>query len=137
MISEGVIGALGISTMVVRPGDTGLAHGSSDLPILATAFLITLCESAANSAIGEFLEKGETTVLATFTARVHSSVGIGDEIRSSVTCDSYENNILTFTCEIHDSERLVASIIMERQVVERVSFLARSAAQSIISQQSQ
>lgn len=137
MISEGVVGALGISTMVVRPGDTGLAHGSSDLPILASAFLITLCESAANSAIGEFLENGETTVLATFTAKVHSSVGIGGEIRSSVTCDNYENNILTFTCEIHEGGRLVASTIMERQVVERVSFLARTAAQSIISQQSQ
>ena len=61
MQAESVIGAVGISQMVVRPGDTALAHGSGDMPILSTSFLITLMESACNSAIAEFLDNGEST----------------------------------------------------------------------------
>ncbi|KRO32563.1 MAG: hypothetical protein ABR64_01990 [Actinobacteria bacterium BACL2 MAG-121001-bin67] len=69
MQAELILGAVGISQMVVRPGDTALAHGSGDMPILSSSFLITLMESACNSAIAEFLENGETTTLMIWNLR--------------------------------------------------------------------
>ncbi len=135
MQSESVVGAVGISQMVVRPGDTSLAHGSGDMPILSNSFLITLMESACNSAIAEFLDNGESTTLIELKLQLHQSVGIGTEIQGSATCVAFEENELTFLCEIHDGPRLVAASLMRRNLVERVSFLARTAALSLMSQQ--
>ena len=135
MQAESVVGAVGISQMVVRPGDTALAHGSGDMPILSTSFLITLMESACNSAIAEFLENGESTYLSDIEMEVHESVGIGSEIQGAATCVSFEEGVLTFVCEILDGPRLVAASSMRRNLVERVTFLARTAAFTLMSQQ--
>lgn len=132
---ESALGAVGISQMVVRPGDTALAHGSGDMPILSSSFLLTLMESACNSAIAEFLENGESTYLSDIELEVHESVGIGTEIQGAATFVAYEDGVLTFACEIHDGPRLVAASVMRRNLVERVSFLARTAAMTLMSQQ--
>jgi fluoroacetyl-CoA thioesterase len=132
---ESALGAVGISQMVVRPGDTALAHGSGDMPILSSSFLITLMESACNSALAEFLENGESTYLSDIELEVHESVGIGTEIQGAATFVAYEDGVLTFACEIHDGPRLVAASVMRRNLVERVTFLARTAALALMSQQ--
>ena len=132
-----MIGAVGISQMMVRPGDTALAHGSGDMPILSASFLLTLMESAANSALAEFLENAESTVLSDIDIEVLHPVAIGSEVQGSATCIAFENGSLTFACEIHDGPRLVAASMMRRTVVERVSFLARAAALSIMTQKSE
>ena len=132
---ESALGAVGISQMVVRPGDTALAHGSGDMPILSSSFLLTLMESACNSAIAEFLENGESTYLSDIELEVHESVGIGTEIQGDATFVAYEDGVLTFACEIHDGPRLVAASVMRRNLVERVTFLARTAALALMSQQ--
>jgi fluoroacetyl-CoA thioesterase len=137
MRSDSLIGAVGISQMSVRPGDTALAHGSGDMPILSNSFLLVLMESACNSALAEFLENGESTVLTDIDIEVHHPVGIGSEVQGAATCIAYEDGVLTFACEIHDGPRLVAASMMRRTVVERVSFLARTAALTIMSQQSE
>ena len=136
MQHEQAIGAVGISQMVVRPGDTALAHGSGDMPILSSSFLITMMESACNSAIAEFLDNAESTVLQRLELEVRESVGIGPEIQGTATCVRSDGNQLTFTCEVYDGSRLLAVATMERLVIERVSFLARTAAYTLISQQS-
>ena len=135
MRSDSLIGAVGISQMSVRPGDTALAHGSGDMPILSSSFLLVLMESACNSALAEFLENGESTVLTDIDIEIHEPVGIGTEVQGSATCISFEDGVLTFACEIHDGPRLVAASMMRRSVVERLSFLARTAALTIMSQQ--
>ena len=136
MQREDVIGAVGISQMSVRPGDTALAHGSGDMPILSSSFLLTLMESACNSAVAEFLGQGESTILQQIALEINESVGIGAEIQGSATCTNIEDNLISFICEIHDGSRLIATATMVRLVVDRVSYLARSAAYSLISQQS-
>ena len=135
MRSDSLIGAVGISQMSVRPGDTALAHGSGDMPILSSSFLLVLMESACNSALAEFLENGESTVLTDIDIEIHEPVGIGTEVQGSATCISLEDGVLTFACEIHDGPRLVAASMMRRSVVERISYLARTAALTIMSQQ--
>lgn len=130
-----VLGAVGISAMAVRPGDTALAHGSGDLPILSTSFLITLMESACNSALAEFLDNSEATVLQQIELNVLESVGIGSEIQGAATCVALDGDEMTFACEIHDGPRLIATSTMRRLLVERVTFLARTAAITLMSQQ--
>ena len=136
MLFEQAIGAVGIATMEVRPGDTALAHGSGDVPTISNSFFVSLCESAAITSLAEFLDNSETTILASIELQVHGAVGMGTQLQTASTLVEIENNQLTFACEIHDGPRLVASALMRRNLVERVSFLARTAALSIMSQQS-
>lgn len=135
MLTDQVVGAVGISQMMVRPGDTALAHGSGDMPILSSSFLLTLMESACNSALAEFMENSEATVLSSIELEVHHPVGIGSEIQGSATCTAIDGNKIDFICEIHDGPRLVATARIERTVVERMSYLARAAALALMSQQ--
>ena len=84
--AEEIIGAVGFSVMTVRPGDTCLAMGISDLPILAPGHLMSVMESACVAALVELLENGETTVVDKFDISLIDSVGIGTEIRANARC---------------------------------------------------
>ena len=136
MKPEQVIGAIGMATMTIRPGDTSVAQGVNDLPVVGSNQLLSLMESACNSAVAEFLDQGESTILQRIALEINESVGIGTEIQGSATCTNLEDNLILFVCEIHDGSRLIAFATMERLVIDRVSYLARSAAYSLISQQS-
>jgi fluoroacetyl-CoA thioesterase len=127
-----IIGAVGFSSMLIRPGDCSVAMGLGDLPIAATSHFINVMESAALTAIAEYLEIGETTRLLRIDVEVAEAVGIGTEIRATATCTELDGRKIIFVCEIYSGERLVARATLTRAVVERVSFLARTAAQSIV-----
>lgn len=135
MLNESVIGAVGISQMVVRPGDTSLAHGSGDMAILSASFFVTLMESACNSSLADLIENGDTTVLTDLQFEVLHPVGIGTELQGAATCTSFRDGNLIFICEIHDGQRMVATGTMNRKLVDRVTFLAKSAALAVMSQQ--
>lgn len=135
MLNESVIGAVGISQMMVRPGDTALAHGSGDMAILSASFFVTLMESACNSSLADLIENGETTVLTDLQFEVLHPVGIGTELQGAATCTSFSDGNLIFVCEIHDGQRMVATGTMNRKLVDRVTFLAKSAALAVMSQQ--
>jgi len=59
---EEVLGAVGLTEMIVRPGDTSVAIGIGDLPIIAPSILINLMEHAAILSLDLFLEPEETTI---------------------------------------------------------------------------
>ncbi|MGA0902155.1 MAG: thioesterase family protein [Candidatus Nanopelagicaceae bacterium] len=132
MLNESVIGAVGISQMVVRPGDTALAHGSGDMAILSASFFVTLMESACNSSLADLIENGETTVLTDLQFEVLHPVGIGTELQGAATCTSFSDGNIIFICEIHDGQRMVATGTMNRKLVDRVTFLAKSAALAVM-----
>lgn len=129
-----IIGAVGFASMLIRPGDCAVAMGLGDLPIAATSHYVNVMESAAITALAEFLEIGETTRLLRIDVEAIEAVGIGAEIRATATCSELRGRTIIFGCEIYEGERLVARATMTRAVVERVSFLARTAAQSIVGQ---
>lgn len=129
-----IIGAVGLAAMSIRPGDSAVAIGIGDLPIAAVSHLVNLMESAAIAAIGEYLDEGETTRLTTLHLEVLDAVAIGTEIRATATCNEVTGRELGFICDIYDGERHIAHAQMKRAAVERVSFLARTAAQSLNSQ---
>ncbi len=129
-----IVGAVGFASMVVRPGDCLVALGLGDLPIVSTSHLSNLMECATLAALGEFLDNGESTRLVKLEMEIIESVGIGSQIRASATCTDFRSRDISFTCEVHEGDREIARAQMKRAVVERVSFLARTAAQSIVGQ---
>ena len=130
--AEEVLGAVGFSVMTVRPGDTALAMGLSDLPIVATSHLLHAMESATIAALSEYLDNGETTFLRGTSIELLGSAPVGVELRANARCTNIEGRELSFTCEIYEGERLVAQGEIKRATVERVTFLARTAAESLL-----
>jgi predicted thioesterase len=129
--SENLVGAVAFSSMIVRPGDTAVAIGVGDLPVLANSLIINAMQSAAIASIAEHLANGETTVETSIALEFHGGIAIGGELRTSANCTEVNGRNLTFICESYEGERLVASAVIKRTAVERVSFLARTAAQLI------
>lgn len=130
---EEVIGAVGLTVMAVRAGDTCVAMGIGDLPIVSQSHIMSLMEHAAIISMDEYLEPEETTIPISFEMITLSPASIGAELRGVSRCIEVENRELTFECEVYEGERQVAAAQIKRSAVERVSFLARTAAQSFIS----
>ena len=131
MNSEVVLGAIGMASLTVRPADTSVAQALNDLPILATPTLINIFEGACTAALAEHLAAGETSITSNFAVNSHASVGVGIEIRANATCVEIEGSICKFSIEVHQGTRLIASGVIDRKIVDRVSFAARIAAESI------
>ncbi|MFM8621623.1 MAG: thioesterase family protein [Candidatus Nanopelagicaceae bacterium] len=128
---EGIVGALGFATMVVRPGDTAAANGIGDLTVVNNAALVSLMESAAIAAINEFFETGISTISTSMNCNFVTSAAIGAELQASAQCIAQNGYDMDFNIEIYEGERLVAQSTQRRQIVDRVTFLARTAAQSL------
>lgn len=134
-----VLGAVGFSVMSVRPGDTSVAMGVSDLPVVATSHILHIIESAAVAALEEFLDNGETTYLLSSNIELSGTAQVGDELRATARCAEIEqltinSRELTFECEVYCNERLIATSTIKRATVERVSFLARAAAEDLLAE---
>jgi predicted thioesterase len=98
---------------------------------LATPTLINIFEGACTAALAEHLDSGETSITSSLEITSHASVGVGIEIRANATCIEIEGSIFKFNIEVHQGSKLIASGIIDRKVVDRVSFAARIAAESI------
>jgi fluoroacetyl-CoA thioesterase len=131
MQTELLLGAVGMASLTVRPLDTGIAQGFSDLPVLATTATINVVESACTAAIAEYFETGETSVTVGVAVQVRGSVTVGNEVRAVVRAVELTDDILTFDCEIHQDQRIIAVAQLQRRLVDRVSFMAKSAAENL------
>jgi len=131
MQTELLLGAVGMASLTVRPLDTGIAQGFSDLPVLATTATINVVESACTAAIAEYFETGETSVTVGVAVQVRGSVAVGNEVRAVVRAVELTDDILTFDCEIHQEQRIIAVAQLQRRLVDRVSFMAKSAAENL------
>jgi predicted thioesterase len=132
MKPEQVIGVVGISSMTIRPGDTSVALGVNDLPVVGANQILSLMESACSTAIIEFLDFGETSVTFNSQLDVIGAAGVGSEIHATAKCLGLIENILKFEVEVHQSARLIASGVISRKFVERVSFMAKVAAETMV-----
>ncbi|MFM8672673.1 MAG: thioesterase family protein [Candidatus Nanopelagicus sp.] len=132
MKAEQVIGAIGMASMSIRPGDTSVAQGVNDLPVISSSQVLGLIESACSTAIIEFLDFGETTVTAISSVDIKGAAGVGSEIHATARCLGLHEDVLQFEVEVHQSSRLIATGLITRRFVERVSFMARVAAETIV-----
>ena len=132
--AEEVLGTVGFSVMTVRPGDTCVTMGVSDLPVVAPSHYLTLMENACVASLSEYLDPGETTFLTHSSLEIVGSATAGVEIRANSRLISIDGRQLTFECDVYDGERHLAQAEIKRATVERLSFLARTAAQSLINE---
>jgi fluoroacetyl-CoA thioesterase len=131
MNSEVVRGAVGMASLTVRPADTSVAQGLNDLPVLATPTLVNLFEAACSVALAEHLGTGETSITSEITMTNRAAVGVGREIRAHATCAEVDGTVYKFTLESYQGSKLVACGTVSRRIVDRVSFSARIAAESM------
>lgn len=131
MQSELLLGSVGMSCLTVRPLDTGVAQGLNDLPVLAANSALNVIESACSAAIAEHFGTGETSFTIGAAIQMRGAVSIGSEVRALVKATELSENILTFECEVHQDQRLIAVAQVQRRLVDRVSFMARSAAENL------
>lgn len=132
--ADEVLGAVGFSVMTVRPGDTCVTMGVSDIPVVAPSIYLSLMESACVAALVEFLEPGETTFLSHSSLEIVGSATAGVEIRANARVINVEGREITLECDVYDGERHLAQAEITRATVERLSFLARTAAQTLINE---
>ena len=62
---------------------------------------------------------------------MRSSVTIGNEVRALVKAVELTDDVLQFDCEIHQEQRIIAVAQLQRRLVDRVTFMARSAAENL------
>jgi fluoroacetyl-CoA thioesterase len=132
--ADEVLGAVGFSVMTVRPGDTCVTMGVSDLPVVAPSHYLTLMENACVASLSEYLDSGETTFLTHSALEIVGSATAGAEIRANSRLIEIDGRQLSFTCDVYEGERHLAQAQIKRATVERLSFLARTAAQSLINE---
>jgi len=131
MQAEQLLGSVGMASLTVRPLDTGVAQGLNDLPVLAANSALNVIESACSAAIAEFFETGETSFTIGAAIQMRGAVSIGGEIRALVKATECEDNTLTFECEVHQDQRIIAVAQVQRRLVDRVTFMARSANENL------
>jgi predicted thioesterase len=131
MEAEQLLGAVGMASLTVRPLDTGVAQGLNDLPVLAANSALNVIESACSAAFAEQFQTGETSFTIGAAIQMRGAVSIGAEVRALVKATELNENILTFECEVHQEKRIIAVAQVQRRLVDRVSFMARSAAENL------
>ena len=130
MNQEQLLGSVGMAALTVRPLDTGVVQGLNDLPVLAANSALNVIESACSAAIAEYFVTGETSFTVGAAIQMRGAVAIGAEIRALVKATELSESVLTFECEIHQEQRLIAVAQVQRRLVDRISFMARSAAEN-------
>jgi len=128
---ESALGSIGMASLTVRPLDTGIAQGFSDLPVLGTTATLSVIESACSAAIAEFLEPSQTSFTVGVAVQVRGTVSVGSEVHALVRAAELEDDVLLFDCEVHQEQRIIAVAQLQRRLVDRVSFMARSAAENL------
>lgn len=113
-------------TLKVEEGDTALALGSGDVPVLATPRLVTLVEQASIAALGSRLGPDKTSVGYEVQLAHLSPTPVGAEVTAEATLESVEGRRLTFRVSVTDTRGLVAAGRITRVVVVRDRFIERA-----------
>jgi predicted thioesterase len=122
-------GARATLRITVTDADTALAAGSGDVPVLATPRLLALAEAACCAAIAPRMTPDRTSVgtAVRLEHRQASPVGAELDIEAELTEISGSRLVFMFIARpADDSDRVVGAGTVERVVVDRERFLARS-----------
>ncbi|MEN9325462.1 MAG: hypothetical protein RL414_1216 [Actinomycetota bacterium] len=130
---EKALGCVGMASMSVRPGDTSVAIGLNDLSVVSSTAILNVIESACSAAVIDLLELGETTQTHKFALEILTTVTVGEDLRAHARCVQIEDDIFTFEAEVMHLQRTIATAIVQRRLVDRVSYMARIAAERITS----
>ncbi|KOV68744.1 thioesterase family protein [Streptomyces sp. MMG1121] len=112
----------------VTDADTAVAVGSGDVPVLATPRLIAWLEAATVRAAAPLAQAGRTTVGTEVRVRHLRATAVGGRVEvSAEALPPSATGRLTFAVRAVDgSGRVVATGEIDRAVVDRQRFLART-----------
>jgi predicted thioesterase len=110
----------------VSESDTAIAHGSGDVPVLATPRLVALMEEATVQAITRRLAHTETSVGMRVQLDHLQPTAVGSTVQAEATLEKVEGRRLTFTVTVTDDCGLVAAGKVTRVVVDRERFLEKA-----------
>ncbi len=118
-------GLTGHVELVVTDDDTAIAARSGDVAVLSTPRIVALCEEAAIDAIGDRLEKGETTVGMRVQLDHLAPIAVGDKVTVDAKLDKVEGHRLVFSVSVNDDRGLVAAGKVLRVIVVRDRFMEK------------
>lgn len=106
--------------------DTAQAHGTGEVPVLATPRVVGLCEEASLRAVAPQLAAGETTVSSRVELSHVSPVPVGSSVTAEAVLERIEGRRLVFAVSVGDLRGLVAAGRVTRVVVETDRFLKKT-----------
>jgi predicted thioesterase len=119
-------GLRGEARLVVTAGDTAVAFGSGDVPVLGTPAVLALMEKAACSAIAGALDHGETSVGVWVDLEHLAASTLDAEVTAEAEVVAMDGRTIEFRCEAREGTKVVARARHRRAVVNRERFLARA-----------
>ena len=119
-------GLTGSAQLVVTDGDTAMALGTGDVPVVATPRLAGLAEVAAIDAVRAELTGTTTTVGYRIQLDHVAPTAVGGTVRAEAILETVASARLIFRVSISDDRGLVAAGRITRVLVERDRFLDRA-----------
>lgn len=110
----------------VRRGNTALAIGSGDLPVLATPAMVAMMENAAMTAVAPHLDAGTTTVGTKIDISHVKATPLGRAVSATATLATVDGRRLDFRVEARDDAgELLGEGTHTRVIVDRDRFMAK------------
>ena len=119
------IGLIHTSNLVVADGNTAIALGSGDMPVLATPAMMALMENAAMLAVASELEDGETTVGGHIESSHLRPTPVGTEVAATATLEKIDGRKLYFKIVVRQGETIIGEGTHLRFIVNREKFLSK------------
>lgn len=119
------IGTAATRDWLVEEALTVRAHGTVDLPVLATPHLIFMLEDTCVFAAEPLLSDGELTVGTAVHVDHLAATRIGEQVRVHVELVSVRGRRLVFRVEARSGKTAVARGVHERAVINKTEFETR------------
>ena len=109
-------------TLVVGESDSAIAHGSGDVPVLATPRVLALAEQAAVAALGEDLDSDQTSVGV--HAEIHhvKATRLDCAVTARAEVAAVEGRRILFEYRVTEGDEVAAYGTHQRVIVARDRF---------------
>ncbi|MBQ6079616.1 MAG: thioesterase family protein [Muribaculaceae bacterium] len=113
------------SRLLVTEGDTAIARGSGNLPVLATPAMMALMENAAMLAVANYLPEGCTTVGGQICATHLKPTPVGETVTATATVTRVDGKKIEFRVEAYCYDTLLGEGTHLRYIVDKEKFMSR------------
>ena len=111
-------------SLVVGDGDTAIAHGSGDVPVLSTPRVLALAEEAAVAAIAKHLPPGQTSIGTHAELHHIKATRVGGVVSARAAVSDSSGRTVSFEFTVKEGDETVAHGTHRRVVVDRGRFAA-------------
>lgn len=116
------VGASGSARLLVGDGDTAVALGSGDVPVLGTPRVVALAEEATVAAVADQVPPGSTTVGTRVELDHLRPSEVGARVTARATLTEVDGRRLRFEVSVVEGDVEVARGTVVRVVVVRDRF---------------